>query len=119
MIPFFSPKINGKEQIAGRAVITAAALLFLVTALLSSLPSKDRITDLLESAGLSGYSHVEETVPSRPKELEEFYDRPLTQGKAESSELPDSGNTGFPIRADLQFPSDLYYSSGGVNAKIA
>lgn len=104
MIPFFSPKRNGKEQIAGRAVITAAALLFLVSALLCSLPSRDQITDLLESAGLSGYSRVEETEPTRPKELEEFYDRPSVSAQDNPSQKPDSENTGFPIRAELQIP---------------
>ena len=86
---FFSPRYHRKEQIAGRALITAAALLFLLTALFRSLPSRERLIQLWENAGLSGYSRVESTTPERSPELEEFYDRPLTSGETETYSIPD------------------------------
>ena len=112
MIPFFSPLHHRKEQIAGRAAITLAAFLFLLTALVTTIPSKDRLADLLEESGLSGYHRTEETTPSRPTELEEFYDRPQTE-HPQPSASPESEKPTIPDH------SSLHYSSGGANAKIA
>lgn len=112
MIPFFSPRTHRKEQVAGRAVITIAAFLFLSTALFSALPSKDRLADLLEESGLSGYSRVEETTPSRPHQLEEFYDYPLTE-QSDPSAIPN------PREPTSRIHSNLHYSSGGVKVKMA
>ena len=90
MIPFFSPRIHSKEQIAGRAVITAAAFLFLCTSLFGALPSPNRITDFLEESGLAGYSQTKELSPSHTDGLEEFYDRPITT-QPDSEPVPQSG----------------------------
>jgi hypothetical protein len=89
MNPFFSPRYHPKEQIAGRALITAAALLFLLTALFHALPSRDRLAGIWEDAGLSGYSRVEETATELSPALEEFYDRPLTSDDSDATGIPD------------------------------
>ena len=78
MIPFFSPKIHPKEHVLGRAVVTAAALLFLMIAALHAFPSKDSLNEHFRQLGLSGYSQAESSTASAPIELDEFYDHPLT-----------------------------------------
>jgi hypothetical protein len=97
MIPFFSLRLHGKEQIAGRAVITAAAFLFLCTALFGALPSQNQITDFLEESGLAGYSQPKEVAPSDTDGLEEFYDRPIT-AQPHSQSAPRSGESDLRVQ---------------------
>ncbi len=98
MIPFFSPRLHGKEQVAGRALITAAAFLFLCTALLSALPTQNQITDFLDEAGLAGYNQTKETAHSRTDGLEEFYDRPITT-PSDSELTPQNGEWDLRVQA--------------------
>ena len=79
MIPFFSPQNQRKEQIIGRAVVTAVAILFLLVAALRSLPSEDALSDHFNQFSLSGYSQAESKPAQAPRELEDFHDRPLTE----------------------------------------
>ena len=84
---FFSLKHQRTEQVAGRAVITALALFFLLSAALHALPSRDEWIRYLEAYGLSGYQQAEETSapPASNSDLEEFYDHPITDSTTASS----------------------------------
>lgn len=104
MLPFFSFRYHRREPVIGRALVTAVALLFLVTALLCALPSPDGILAFLEQTALSGYESVAETTPARQPILEEFYDRPQESAPA-STVTPSTlqPETAAPIKE----PSDI------------
>ena len=59
-----------------RFCIAAAALLFLLFAIGSSLPDFDTVHEGLKDRALAGYQQISVTTPSRPPILEEYYDYP-------------------------------------------
>ncbi len=80
MLPFFSAPDLRRETRLCRLLITLAALLFLLTALLSALPDRQTIVQSVEKAAMAGYHSTEITTRHRPPILAEFDDRPWNSG---------------------------------------
>lgn len=76
MNQFFRNGNLSKSHLAGRAPVIAVALLFLVAALLSALPSRGELYTLFQREALAGYQTAAETTPERSSVLGEFYDTP-------------------------------------------
>lgn len=92
MNSFFSTARKPKISTVGRAPIIAIALLFLASALLLALPSRDELYALLDRSAMAGYVTVAETTPKRPTVLGEYFDTPSlspdTQSETNVSDLP-------------------------------
>lgn len=93
MNPLSKPKLST----VGRAPVIAVALLFLVTALLSALPSRGEIFAVLERSALAGYGSLAETTPRRPSVLGEYYDTPVLPSITEEENAPESEPSPQPI----------------------
>lgn len=87
MNPFPKSAHQPKLSTVGRAPVIAIALLFLVTALLSALPSREEIYKLFDQAAMAGYEAQSETTPLRSSVLGEYYDTPAT------SPVPEQDDT--------------------------
>lgn len=97
MFPFFSTAKLRREQVTGRALLTAAALLFLVSALLSSFPGTNEIIAFLDRSAMAGYASKDESTAAIPSALEEFYDRPSVTAPSTSEETQTSQITPSPL----------------------
>ena len=81
MFSFFSTRTHRKEQVAVRVVVCLGALLFLLCACLSALPSSERIAAFLENRGLAGYELQNDNplASAHEEALKQFTDRPFEQ----------------------------------------
>ncbi|MBQ7826950.1 MAG: hypothetical protein IJX47_10080 [Clostridia bacterium] len=77
--------IKPRPHLAGRAPVIAVAVLFLLTALLSALPSREELYTLFHREAIAGYQTVAETTPKRSPVLGEYYDTPTEP----SAVIPD------------------------------
>lgn len=97
MNPFSKPSGKLSYTTAGRAPVIAVALLFLVTVLLSALPSREEIFAILEESALAGYATPAETTPRRPSVLGEYYDTPVLPTVTDEETAPESEPSPQPI----------------------
>lgn len=83
MVSFLSAREHRKDQLAARIVICVFALIFLLCAALSALPSFDSLSSFLSDSGLAGYaavSEAEDNAATHSEVLEQFTDRPIESG---------------------------------------
>lgn len=105
MFEFLSTRTHRKDQVAARFCICLFALLFLLCAALSSLPSYGRLTDALSQNGLAGFSE-ESDPPSQTHEeaLKEFTDRPVSEETSISDKTDGDTSAAPPNEAE---PTDV------------
>ena len=86
------PINSSADRLAGTAVrfcIAGAALLFVLSAILSSLPDAPTLQERLENSALTGYGQVSVTTPGRQPILEEYYDHlPQTEPSPITAQAP-------------------------------
>ncbi|MBQ8288056.1 MAG: hypothetical protein IJX76_04710 [Clostridia bacterium] len=97
---YSSAQAKSRTHVAGRAPVITVAVLFLVAALLSALPSRGELYALFHREAMAGYETVAETTPKRSPVLEEYYDTPSEP----SSVSPD--RTTQATTTPIRFPSE-------------